>query len=387
MPDGWIDAAEADDIGTVRRLRHDLDIRAFVAMLGRAGWVTPHWPVEHGGRNLDDDSAREAFDLLDQWSVPRIPRGVGLVLAAPAIRAFASEETKCLFLPRIATGEQQWAQLFSEPNAGSDLASLATSAVQDGQQWVVNGQKVWTTLGDEADFGMLLARTDPSVQKHRGITYFGLDLRSPGVEVRPLVQMTGESEFSEVFMTDVIVPDLHRISAVNEGWAATHTSLSAERVNLSGPSGRQRQSRGILGGKTLDEVLGLAASVGVAGDPVRRDHVSAAYVESRLLALTVERSTADGRPGPAGSITKISKAHANQSLQELAMELRGAAGQAWVEGDAEAAGYVREFLRTRANSIEGGTSEIQRNIVGERVLGLPPEPDPYRRKPWKDVPR
>jgi alkylation response protein AidB-like acyl-CoA dehydrogenase len=387
LPDGWIDAARAGDIGTVRRLRHDLDIRAFVATLGRAGWVTPHWPVEHGGRDLDEAEARAAFDLLDQWSVPRIPRGVGLVLAAPAIRAYASEETKRLFLPRIVTGEQQWAQLFSEPNAGSDLASLATSAVRDGDDWVVNGQKVWTTLGHEADAGMLLARTDPAAPKHRGITYFGLDLHSPGVEVRPLVQMTGETEFSEVFMTDVVVPDLHRISAVNEGWAATHTSLSAERVNLSGPSGRQRQSRGILGGKTLDEVLALAAAVGVAADPVRRDRVLSAYVESRLLALTVERSAAARQPGPAGSVTKISKAHSNQSLQEVAICLRGAAGQAWVDGDTEAAGYVREFLRTRANSIEGGTSEIQRNIVGERVLGLPQEPDPFKGKPWKDVPR
>ena len=387
LPDGWIAAAEAGDHATVRRLRHDLDIRAFVATLGAAGWVTPHWPVEHGGRGEDEGTARAAFDLLDRWSVPRVPRGVGLVLAAPAIRAFASEATKRLLLPPIVTGRQQWAQLFSEPNAGSDLASLATSAVRDGDGWVVNGQKVWTTLGHEADVGMLLARTDPAAPKHRGITYFGLDLHTPGVEVRPLVQMTGETEFSEVFLTGVVVPDLHRISAVNEGWAATHTSLSAERVNLSGPTTRQRASRGILGGKTVDEVLALAAAVGAAADPVRRDHVATAYVESRLLTLTVERSAAGRQAGPAGSITKISKARSNQALQELAMELRGAAAQAWVDGDAEAAGYVREFLRTRANSIEGGTSEIQRNIVGERVLGLPPEPDPWKGRPWKDVPR
>jgi alkylation response protein AidB-like acyl-CoA dehydrogenase len=387
LPAGWLAAAESDDFEAVRRFRRSVDQRNLIARLGRAGWTAPHWPIEHGGRGLGDGDARAAIKALDDWSVPRVPRGTGFVLAAPAIRHFASEDVKRLFLPRIATGEDEWAQLFSEPGAGSDLASLATSAVRDGDEWVVNGQKVWSTLAQHAQFGMLLARTDPSVVKHAGITYFGLDLGSSGVEIRPLVQMTGETEFNEIFLTDVRVPDVHRIGEVGAGWAASTASLSAERVTLSGGGGggaRKRATRGILGGKTIDEVMELAVTLGVACDATRRDSLIREYVTARVLALTVERS------GPArlhGSLTKIAKAKSNQSLQVLALSMLGAGAQAWEGNDAATASYVRELLRTRANSIEGGTSEIQRNILGERVLGLPREPDPYKDKPWNEVPR
>ncbi len=384
LPEGWADAAEADDVGALRSLRRGLDVRAVIARLGAAGWVAPHWPVEHGGRGLDESQARAVYELLDRWNVPRTPRGSGFVLAAPAIRAFSEEATKRRFLPRIVTGEEQWAQLFSEPGAGSDLASLATRAVRDGDEWVVNGQKVWTTLAQESQFAMLLARTDPDVPKHDGITYFGVDLRAPGVEVRPLRQITGETEFNEVFLTDVRIPDLHRISPVGEGWAASHATLSAERLTLSGTSARQRQSRGILGGKTIDEVLELAQSSTLA--PSTRDRLAQAYIDSKLLALTVERSVA-GSSGPPGAVTKVGKATTNKDLQVLAVHLLGARATAWPEDDVEAERYNREFLRTRANSIEGGTSEIQRNVIGERVLGLPREPDAYKGRPWSEVPR
>ena len=385
LPEGWADAAEAGDDGTLRRMRGGLDARGVIARLGAAGWVAPHWPVEHGGRGLDEAEAGAVYELLDRWNVPRVPRGSGFVLAAPAIRAFSEEATKRRFLPRIVTGEEQWAQLFSEPGAGSDLASLATRAVRDGDEWVVNGQKVWTTLAHESQFAMLLPRTDPDVPKHEGITYFGVDLRAPGVEVRPLRQITGETEFNEVFLSDVRIPELYRISAVGEGWAASHTTLSAERVTFSGTSSRQRQSRGILGGKTIDEVLELARSSTLA--PSMRDRLAQAYIESKVLALTVERSAAGGSSGHAGAVTKIRKATVNQDLQVLAVELLGAGATAWPAEDAEIARYNREFLRTRANSIEGGTSEIQRNVIGERVLGLPHEPDAYKGRPWSEVPR
>ena len=213
------------------------------------------------------------------------------------------------------------------------------------------------------------SRTDPDVPKHDGITYFGVDLRAPGVEVRPLRQITGETEFNEVFLSDVRIPELYRISAVGDGWAASHTTLSAEHVTLSGTSSRQRQSRGILGGKTIDELLELARSSTLA--PSMRDRLAQAYIESKVLALTVERSAAGGSSGHAGAVTKIRKATVNQDLQVLAVELLGAGATAWPAEDAEIARYNREFLRTRANSIEGGTSEIQRNVIGERVLGLP----------------
>jgi alkylation response protein AidB-like acyl-CoA dehydrogenase len=377
LPEGWTDAATRGDDDAMRAM--PLDGRAVIAALGRAGWTAPHWPVEHGGRNADEATTRAVYELLDRWEVPRIPRGSGLTLAAPALRAHAGEDTKRRFLPRIATGEEKWAQLFSEPGAGSDLASLSCRAERDGDEWVLNGQKVWTTLGHECEMAMTLARTDPLLPKNRGITYFAVDLHAPGVEIRPLVQMTGEHEFNEVVLTDVRIPDLFRISDVGCGWAASTTTLSHERVALSGGSSR-RQKRGILGGKTIDEVLDLARHRHLT--PTQRDRLARAYSDARVLGWTVQRVK-----GPAGSITKIAKATTNQELQLLALDILGADVTAWRPEDSEMPRYVREFLRTRANSIEGGTSEIQRNIVGERVLGLPREPDPYLGAPWQEIPR
>ncbi|MFM8390840.1 MAG: acyl-CoA dehydrogenase family protein [Actinomycetota bacterium] len=381
LPAEWFGIVERREWESLRALQAGVGSQNIVRELGRRGWIAPHWPVEHGGRGLSDGEAGLAIARLDELVVPRIPRGTGFVLAAPAIRQFASEETKRRFLPKIVTGEEMWAQLFSEPGAGSDLASLACRAVRDGGEWVVSGQKVWTTLGHEADIGMLLARTDPDAPKNKGITYFAVDLRASGAELRPLIQMTGEHEFNEVFLSDVRIPDLWRISPVNEGWAASNASLAAERITLSGQKAGGPQKRSILGGKTIDEVLALARERGLTA--TQRERLVEAWIDAKVLGLTVGRMK-----GPAGSITKVMKAKSNQELQCLALEILGADAAAW-EGDAtvEYAKYVREFLRTRANSIEGGTSEIQRNIIGERVLGLPREPDPWVGQPWKDVPR
>ena len=381
LPAGWFGVVERREWESLRALQTGVGSQKIVRELGGRGWIAPHWPVEHGGRGLSDGEAALAIARLDELVVPRIPRGTGFVLAAPAIRQFGSEETKRRFLPKIVTGEEMWAQLFSEPGAGSDLASLACRAVRDGAEWVVSGQKVWTTLGHEADIGMLLARTDPDAPKNKGITYFAVDLRASGAELRPLIQMTGEHEFNEIFLTDVRIPDLWRISPVNEGWAASNASLAAERITLSGQKSGGPQKRSILGGKTIDEVLALARERGITAS--QRERLVEAWIDAKVLGLTVGRMK-----GPAGSITKVMKAKSNQELQCLALEILGADALAW-EGDttSEYAKYVREFLRTRANSIEGGTSEIQRNIIGERVLGLPREPDPWVGQPWKDTPR
>ncbi len=358
----------------------DVDNPTFVRALGEAGWVMPHWAPEHGGRGLSEAQAAEVFAELDRQGLPRQPRGSGLVLAAPAIHQWSEEATKRRFLPPILSGIERWCQLYSEPGAGSDLASLATTAVRDGDEWVINGQKVWTTYAHESEMAMLLARTDPSLPKHKGITYFGMDMRAPGVDTRPLVQMTGETEFNEVFLTDVRVPDVFRISPVGEGWAATQTTLGAERTALSGTKGKKKASDEILGGKTVVEVLDLARSLGDRLGPARRDELVRAVIESRVLELTAARRL-------HGSLTKIAKARTNQQLQIVAIGLLGARATAWDPDDAEVPGFVRELLRTRANSIEGGTSEIQRNIVGERVLGLPREPDAFHGRPWSQVPR
>ena len=390
LPAGWGDAVRAGDEGAVLALRAQLDSAAMVRDLGRAGWIAPHWDPVHGGLGLTLDEAQEVAVLLDSWEVPRIPRGSGFVLAAPTILQWSSEETKRRFLPPIATGEERWCQLFSEPGAGSDLASLATSAVRDGDDWIINGQKVWTTLGHLSEFAMLLARTDPTQPKHKGITYFGVDLRSPGVDVRPLVNIAGQVEFNEVFLTDVRIPDQHRISPIGAGWGATLTTLGAERHALSGARKKRKASDEILGGKTIEQVVELARTCGLLHGPLWRQRIITEWTKQRLLQLTAQRSKANaaaGRTGPEGSITKIAKAAANQSLQVLAIDLLGARGTGWTDDDPEPWSFVEQFLRTRANSIEGGTSEIQHNIVGERVLGLPREPDPFRGLAWNQIPR
>lgn len=390
LPAGWLEAAAEGNEAAVLGLRDGLDKPGTVRRLGAEGWVAPHWPVPCGGRGLNESQAVEVYTRLDALEVPRIPRGSGLLLAAPTILQWASEETKQRFLPPLATGEERWSQLFSEPGAGSDLASLAASAMRDGDEWIVNGQKVWTTMGHESEFAMLLARTDPTVTKHPGITYFGVDLRSPGVEVRPLINIAGQYEFNEVFLTEVRVPDLHRISPVGEGWSAAQTTLGAERHALSGGRKKRKSSDEILGGKTWGDVAGLAEQRGLSTAPHVRQGLAAEHTRAQLLKMTAQRAKANrlaGRkPGPEGSISKIAKAMANQSLQLLAMDELGAAATAW-EAGSESADFVAQMLRTRANSIEGGTSEIQRNIVGERVLGLPREPDPYRGEAWNETPR
>jgi alkylation response protein AidB-like acyl-CoA dehydrogenase len=390
LPPGWGDAVRAGDEQQVLALKTSVDNPAMVRALGHAGWIAPHWAPAYGGRGMSLADAQQVAALLDTWEVSRIPRGSGFVLAAPTILQWASEETKRRFLPPIASGEERWCQLFSEPGAGSDLASLSVSAVRDGDEWVLNGQKVWTTFGHESEFAMTIARTDPTQPKNKGITYFGVDLRSPGVEVRSLVNIAGQVEFNEVFLTDVRVPELHRIGPVGEGWAVAQTTLGAERFVLSGARKKRKASDEILGGKTMEQVIELARSTGVTGDAIWRQRIASEWTKQRLLQLNALRTKANaaaGRAGPEGSISKIAKAAANQSLQVLAVDILGAAASGWATHDPEPWSFVEQFLRTRANSIEGGTSEIQRNIVGERVLGLPREPDPYRGQPWNLVPR
>ncbi len=392
LPDGWRQAVEQGDEASVLELRATIDNPAIVRTLGEAGWVAPHYAPAHGGRGLSRAEARNALTLLQVWEVPHVPRGSGLPLAAPTISEWASDSTKARLLPKLLSGEERWCQLFSEPGAGSDMASLATTAVRDGDEWIINGQKVWTTFGHAAEMAMLIARTDPDAAKHRGITYFGMDMRAPGVEVRPLINMAGQLEFNEIFLTDVRVPDLNRIGEVGEGWRAAMTTLGAERHALSGLRKKKRKSSDeILGGKPLQEVLAMAVDSGATHEPTTRQALARRHIEGQLLSLTAQRArarAAAGQPaGPEGSISKIAKAASNQRLQETALAALGADATAWPEGDDGAGQWIEQFLRTRANSIEGGTSEIQRNIVGERVLGLPREPDPYKGAAWKDTPR
>ena len=359
------------------------------------GWV--HFPVGFGGLGADpalqrivDARLREEKIQYDEigWN------GFGMFLAAPTIVQHAEEATRARLLRPLFTGEEIWCQLFSEPGAGSDLASLATRAVRDGDEWVVNGQKVWNTLAHMADRGMLVARTDTEVPKHKGLTYFALDMHVEGVEVRPLVQITGEAEFNEVYMTEARVADADRIGAPGDGWRVSMTTLMNERVTIGGAVA-QRES-GPIG-----DLMRLWRSLPdeQRQDPVARDQVAALWTEAEVLRLTNLRAGQNrkaGIAGPEGSVSKLAFAEVNKRIYELAVNLMGPDGMLidtyeFVRPQAAqltGGGDPRKmFLRSRANSIEGGTSEILRNSRGERVLGLPCEPRVDKELPWKDVPR
>ncbi|BBZ78578.1 hypothetical protein MANY_39150 [Mycolicibacterium anyangense] len=317
---------------------------------------------------------------------------IGLGMALPTIYAHGTDAQREKFLRPTFSGELIWCQLFSEPGAGSDLAGLATRAVRDGDHFVVNGQKVWTSLGHVADWGILLARTDPDVPKHKGLTYFLLDMRSPGVEVRPLRQITGEAEFNEVYLTNVRIPAANILGAEGDGWRVAVTTLANERVTL----GRRPAPRGSGPIGQAVEVYRKAAADGRV-DAAVTERLMLLWTRAEAARLTNIRASAQGvDPGPEGSIAKLQMAELHKAIYELCVDLSGPEGLL-VEGYAETApteaavhggSDVRmAYLRSLANSIEGGTSEVLRNILGERVLGLPPEPRLDRDIPWKDVRR
>lgn len=316
---------------------------------------------------------------------------IGLGMAAPVILRFGTPAQIDRWLRPLWTSEDIWCQLFSEPGAGSDLAGLATSAVRDGDEWVVNGQKVWTSLAHHARWGILVARTDPSLPKHRGLTFFVVDMTAPGVEVRGLRQITGEAEFNEVFLTDVRIPDDQRLGEVGQGWAVAQTTLMNERV--------------AIGGGTLPRESGAAGFLArtwrehpEAHTPGRHDRVLDLWVRAEAARLTAERlgqQMAAGQPGPEGSGVKITFAELNQAASALELDLLGDDGLRytdWTDRRPDTMHYDERdaawrYLRYRANSIEGGTTEILRNVVAERVLGLPPEARGDKDVPWKDLPR
>jgi alkylation response protein AidB-like acyl-CoA dehydrogenase len=388
LPRQWIEAIDSGDDDKLREARKLVDYGEWCARLGEAGWATPTWPAELGFRGLNAEQARAVNEELGRYKVHRSFNIIGLGMGGPTVMHWGNDEQKHRFLMPMAKHEEIWCQLFSEPGAGSDVAGLATRAVRDGDEWVVNGQKVWTTLAHMAKWGMLVARTDPDQPKHKGLSYFIVDMHSPGVEVRPLKQITGDAEFNEVFFNDVRVPEANRIGAVGEGWAVATTTLMNERVALSGAGSVSDTN---VGGGAVDGLIADARRSGAWDDPVLRDRLLQAVIEGRLIRVTNLRASAArkaGKPaGPEGSITKLFQAEYNQRLQNLAVDLLGSRGMAWAGGDEATAATVTGFLRSRANTIEGGTSEIMRNILGERVLGLPKEPAVDRDVAWKDIPR
>jgi alkylation response protein AidB-like acyl-CoA dehydrogenase len=388
LPTAWVEAIDEGDDDKLRSARALVDYNEWCVKLGEAGWATPTWPKEYGGGGVDPSQAKVVNEELSHYKVHRSFNVIGIGMGGPTLLQWGSEDLKKQLLPPMAQHREIWCQLFSEPSAGSDVAGLSTRAIRDGDEWIVNGQKVWTTLAHMARWGMLVARTDPDVPKHRGMTYFIVDMKAPGVEVRPLKQITGDAEFNEVFFTDVRIPDTHRVGEVGQGWAVATETLMNERVALSGAGST---GGGNVGGGPVDDLIAAAKSLGAWNDATIRERLIQAAIEGRIIKITNFRAAAKRkggkRAGPEGSITKLFQAEYNQRLQNLAVDLLGARGQAWLVDDAGAAATARGFLRSRANTIEGGTSEVMRNILGDRVLGLPREPDVSRDVPWKDVPR
>jgi alkylation response protein AidB-like acyl-CoA dehydrogenase len=403
LPDGWMEAIDADDRERWGALRAALDYDKWCTKFGESGFATPTWPAEYGaGLSLSPPQAKYVNDVLNHYKVPRPFNIIGIGMGGPTVIQWGSEDNKHKFLRGLATNEEIWCQLFSEPGAGSDVAGLATRAERDGEEWVITGQKVWTTLAHIARYGMLLARTNADVPKHKGLTYFVLDMQALGVDVRPLVQITGDAEFNEVFMEGVRIPDSMRLGPEGEGWRVAITTLMNERIALSGAGSLSGDA---VGGSAIDRLIARHTPV---TDPLLRQRLAQLYMEGQLIRFTNQRA-ADKRKrgaeaGPEGSITKLMQAEYNQRLQKLAVDMEGVNGLGWdgpplsgatdggfgwmkgAESDATR-DTVRGFLRAQANTIEGGTSNVMRNILGERVLGLPKDPDNSREIAWKDVPR
>jgi alkylation response protein AidB-like acyl-CoA dehydrogenase len=340
-----------------------------------AGFVGLTWPKEAGGRGLTFVEEMILHQEMALAKAPPILNILGVGMAGPTIIAYGTEEQKRRYPPSILSCEEIWCQGYSEPNAGSDLASLQTRAVKDGEYWVVNGQKVWTSLAHIADYMMLLARTDPHVPKHKGITYFLLDMHTPGVTVKPLKQITGDAEFNEVFFDNVRIHESQVLGGVNNGWAVGLTTLMYERLALG--FGLQVRLRIALDG--LIELARRMEKEGrrLTGDPVMRQKIAQLWIETESLKYTGARAVTKllkgELPGPEASAGKMVWVDVHQRLQELAMEIQGPYSQL-TKGSARAVEkgiWQYTFLRSRANSIEGGTTEIQKNIIGERVLGLP----------------
>src|ERR671929_339294 len=336
--------------------------RAWQRALNERGWAGLSWPAEYGGAGATLVEQAIFFEEVARAGTPPMANVLGLAMGGPTVIAHGSEEQKRRFLPPILSADEIWCQGFSEPESGSDLASLKTRAVRDGDEWVVTGQKVWTTLAHHAKWCMLLARTDLEAPRHKGLTYFLMDMEQDAVQVRPLRQITGEAEFNELFIEEARVPSENIIGGEGNGWAVAITTLMHERATLA--FGLQIRVK-----ITLGELLADARESGAAEDPVIRDRLAQLYIESEVLRLNALRGLSaimrTGVPGPEGSLGKWQWADVNQALTELALELRG--GRAVLDDDR----WTYRFLRARANSIEGGTTEILKNIVAERVLGLP----------------
>ncbi|MDE0803335.1 MAG: acyl-CoA dehydrogenase family protein [Acidimicrobiales bacterium] len=371
----------------------DTKPRDFLGAQFDAGLAWVHYDEGFGGLGL---AAKHQKTINERISAAGGPMAqafnpIGHGMSAPTIYTHGSEDQKRRYLRPLFTGEEIWCQLFSEPGAGSDVAGLSSRAVRDGDEWIINGQKVWTTLAHVASFGTLVSRSDPEQPKHKGLTHFVVDMKAPGVEVRPLRQMTGDAEFNEVYFTDARIPDSERLGEVGEGWRVAITTLMNERVSIGGAIPRR-------GSGAVGEVRKVFEKHVAADDVARRDEFMKLWIRADVNRLTNIRASQNrkvGNPGPEGSVGKLGSAELNKDLYAFAVNCMGPEGQLYGSYDMEQtagtglAGVptTQLFLRMRANSIEGGTTEIMKNILGERVLGLPGDIRTDKDVAWSEVPR
>ena len=370
LPPGWGKAGFRPEGMSMTDFLRDWQRRLY-----EGGFLGMAWPKEFGGQGASQIEMAIFNEEVARVRAPAPLNVLGLTMAAPTIITYGTDEQKKRYLSKILSCEEIWCQGFSEPNSGSDLAAARTRAELQGDEFIVNGQKVWTTLGHIADWCMLVVRTDPDAPKHRGLSYLLVDMKSPGITVRPLRQMTGESEFNEMFFEDVHVPRQNLLGGLNEGWRVATTTLMNERGTTALASVMRYRI-------VFDEILDLVRSMQRNGgpattDPTVRQRLAQFYVELEMLRFTSYRAFSQilrgGNPGPEGSISKLAWSELNQRMQEFVIELEGPASQL-VKGSpyaVQGGRWQHHFLRSRANTIEGGTSEIQRNIIAERVLGLP----------------
>jgi alkylation response protein AidB-like acyl-CoA dehydrogenase len=377
-----------------------LPVEAWWRLVAQAGWTAPHRPVEQGGRGLPRAADRQVRALFAAHGALQPPGGLGLLMAAPTILRHGTPEQIERHVPPILEGRHAWCQLFSEPGAGSDLAGLATRAVRDGDRWVITGQKVWSSYASEADFGMLLARTDPNVPKHAGISWFAFSLDQPGVTIRPLREMTGEAVFNEVFLEGAVCDHADLIGGEHDGWSVTQSTLFFERTGIGAGGGmadfpRPGPKGGMLGrlageaagerpprnDKVLrfEELVSLARDMGRAQDPLIRQKLARLWSCLQIGGWNALRARAEARAGGGAAVASISKLAQTRIMKlsaEIALDVLGPAGM--LEGDdgVEGGRFVKAFVFAPASSIYGGTDEIQRNIAAERTLGLPREAAP-----------
>jgi alkylation response protein AidB-like acyl-CoA dehydrogenase len=395
--------------------RPDLTLREWWTRLADSGWAYPTWPREWFGKGLSPDRAVAIRDEMRAAGVIPAPYGIGQTMGAPVIFQFGTDDQKERWLRPIATGEESWCQFFSEPNAGSDLASLQTKAVRDGDEWIVNGQKVWNSGTVTADRGILVARTDSDVPKHKGLSFFVIDVHQPGIEIRPIKQMNGHAEFNETFFTDARVPHANLIGGLNNGWAVAMATLASERSSYAAgaeygvgaiPGHRsglldmavrevqdwmavQRRGQTAFPLGSAPALIDLAREYGRTADPTIRQRIAKLYCLAEAARLTAARAKAAadaGRaPGPESSLGYVAGVLLARMTRDLGLDIVGAEGML-VDSDGARDGAVAMMaLSSLIHGIQGGTEQIQRNILGERVLGLPKEPQVDRDVPFREL--